>query len=133
MKVFGCVEIYSAQFLYRRDSVFNAETYLSFLEQVARYYYPRPVFWVQDNASYHKDANVWDWFATNRSWWTVFNLPSYSPEFNATERLWHHTRVTGTHNRYFADAGELNATLTRVFRSIQRRPDQIRGYIRPFA
>ncbi len=40
-----------------------------------------------------KDAHVWDWFAANRSWWTVFNLPPYSPEFNATERLWHHTRI----------------------------------------
>ena len=133
VKVFGCVEIHSARFLYRRDSVFNAETYLDFLEQVARHYYPRPVFWVQDNASYHKDAHVWDWFAANRSWWTVFNLPPYSPEFNATERLWHHTRITGTHNRYFADAAELNATLTRVFRSMQRCPDQIRGYLQPFA
>ena len=104
VKVFGCVEIHSARFLYRRDSVFNAETYLGFLEQVARQYYPRPVFWVQDNASYHKDANVWDWFAANRSWWTVFNLPPYSPEFNATP--------------------------TRVFRSIQRRPDQIRDTYR---
>lgn len=113
--------------------MFNAETYLDFLEQVARQYYPRPVFWVQDNASYHKDGHVWDWFAANRSWWTVFNLPPYSPEFNATERLWHHTRITGTHNRYFADAGELNTTLTRVFRSIQHRPDQIRGYLQPFA
>ncbi len=132
MKVFGCVEIHAARFLYRRDGVFNAETYLGFVEQVARHYYPRPVFRVQDKASYHKDANVWDWFAADRSWRTVFNLPPYSPEFNATERLRHHTRITGTHNRYFADAGELNATLTRVFRSMPRRPDQIRGYLQPF-
>ncbi len=41
VKVFACVEIHSARFLYRRDSVFNAETYLDFLEQVARHYYPR--------------------------------------------------------------------------------------------
>jgi transposase len=133
VKVFGCVEIHSAQFLYRRDSVFNADTYLDFLEQVARYDYPRRVFWVQDNASYTKDAMVWDWFAANRFWWTVFNLPPYSPEYNATERLWHHTRITGTHNRYFANAEEINTTLTRVFRSIQRCPEQIRQYLRPFA
>ena len=117
----------SAKFLYRRDTVFNAETYLDFLEQVAGHYYPRPVFWIQDNASYHKDGHVWEWFASNRAWWTVTNLPPYSPELNATERLWHHTRITATHNRYFAHQSELNGTLTRVFRSIQRRPDQIRS------
>ena len=106
---------------------------MDFLEHVARQYYPRPVIWVQDNASYHKDGNVWTWFSENRSWWTVANLPPYSPELNATERLWHHTRVNGTHNRYFVDEKELNATLTSVFRSMQRKPDEIRGYLRPFS
>jgi len=131
--VFGCVEIYSARFLYRRDTVFNAQTYLDYLEQIARHYYPRHVLWVQDNASYHKDAQVWQWFSANRSWWTTINLPPYSPQDNAVERLWHHTRITGTHNRYFAQADELNDTLTRVFRSIQRSPGQIHGYLQPFA
>lgn len=132
MKVFGCVEIYSARFLYRRDEVFNAETYLDFLEQIARRYYPQQVIWIQDNASYHKDKVVFEWFHINRSWWKVANLPPYSPELNATERIWHHTRLHGTHNRYFSEKAELNSTLTRVFRSIQHRPQQICGYLRPF-
>ena len=133
VKVFGCVEVHSARFLYRRDTVFNAETYLAFLRQVARQYYPRPVIWIQDNASYHKDHDVWTWFAHNRHWWEVANLPPYSPEFNAAERLWHHTRITGTHDRYFDTEAELHSTLTCVFRSMQRNADQIRGYLRPFA
>ena len=112
--------------------MFNAHTYLGFLEQVAKAYYPRPVFWIQDNASYHKDKNVWTWFSENRKWWTVFSLPPYSPDFNAEERIWHHTRLSGTHNRYFADEGELDATLTSVFRTIQRQPNLIRGYLQPF-
>jgi hypothetical protein len=36
VKVFGCVEVCSARFPYRRDQVFNVMTYLDFLEQVAR-------------------------------------------------------------------------------------------------
>ena len=102
------------------------------MEQVARHYYPRPVFLIQDNASYHHDARVREWFASNASWWTVAYLPPYSPELNAAEPLWHHTRITGTHNRYFAHESELYKTLTCVFRSMQQRPDQIRGYLRPF-
>jgi hypothetical protein len=30
---------------------------------------------------------------------TVHQLPPYSPKLNATKRLWHHTRVAGTHNQ----------------------------------
>lgn len=131
-KIFGCIELCEARFLYRRGRVFNATGYLKFLKQVAQHYYPRPVIWIQDNASYHKDKRVQGWFAENRNWWTAVNLPPYSPELNATERLWHHTRVTGTHNRYFESEVELDKTLTRVFRSMQRNPTQIQGYLQPF-
>lgn len=68
VKVFGCVEICSARCLYHHNRVFNAKTCVGVLEQVARYYYQRPVFWVQDNASYHKDESVLGWFHANRSW-----------------------------------------------------------------
>ena len=40
--------------------------------------------------------------------------------------------MTGTHNRYFTSQEELNAPLTPVFRSMQRQPSQIRGYMQPF-
>lgn len=132
VKIFGAVEIYTAQFTYHRADVFNAETYLVFLEQLARRYYPKRTHLIQDNASYHKDATVWSWFTHNRRWLEVQPLPAYSPELNATERIWHHTRVAGTHNRYFVSEEELVGTLHRVFRSIQHNPINIRGYLQPF-
>lgn len=113
--------------------VFNAKTYLLFLERrLARYYFPKQTLLIQDNASYHKDREVWNWFKENRKWLTVYNLPPYSPELNAVERLWHYTRMTGTHNRYFVTEDELLNTLLRVFRGIQRHPESIRGYLAPF-
>lgn len=135
VKVFGAVNLQKAGFIYRRDTVFNAKTYLCFLEQMARSCrkgHGHRIHLIQDNASYHKDKDVWRWFGENRKWLEVHQLPAYSPEFNATERLWHHTRITGTHNRYFATEGELLDTLTSVFDGIQKYPEQIRGYLRPF-
>jgi transposase len=112
--------------------VFNACTYLAFLEQLARRYRRQGAILIQDNASYHKDAQVWDWFKSNRHWLEVHQLPPYSPEFNPAERLWQHTRRTGTHNRYFPSMAELLQTLTRVFCEMQSTPDLIRSYLRPF-
>lgn len=135
MKIFGAVNLQRAKFDYRQETVFNAETYLNFLEQTAtscRKSRNHKIHWIQDNASYHKDKDVWGWFRENRKWLEVHQLPAYSPEFNATERLWHHTRITGTHNRYFATEEELLETLTSVFRGIQKNPNQIKGYLRPF-
>lgn len=46
-------------------------------------YYPQKMYMIQDNASYHKDSQVWDWFFEHRKIFKMFNLPPYSPEFNA--------------------------------------------------
>jgi transposase len=119
VKILGAVELWKARFHYQRDSVFNAETYLAFLEGLAGRYRRQGAILIQDNASYHKKRIVWDWFADNRDWLEVHNLPPYSPEFNPTERLWKYTRKNGTHNRYFENESELLGTLTKVFGDMQ--------------
>jgi len=114
------------------QQVFNAETYVAYLERIVRCYFPRKIFLIQDNASYHKDRGVWAWFSDNRKLIEVYNLPPYSPELNALERIWHHTRLHGTHNRYFPTQDELRLALTSTFRSIQRNPSQVMGYLHPY-
>jgi transposase len=132
VKILGAIEIYTAEFHYKRDDVFNATTYLSFLEQLAPRYRRRGAILVQDNASYHKQHEVWEWFKSNRRWLEVHQLPPYSPEFNPTERLWQHTRKNGTHNRYFQSIDGLVSTLKRVFGDMQSQPSTIKGYLLPF-
>lgn len=132
LKIFGTIELYCARFLYHFQEVFNAQTYIQYLEKILRSYSPRKIYLIQDNASYHKDSTVWDWFRSHRSHIEAFNLPPYSPELNALERIWHHTRKEGTHNRYFATQLELQSTLISTFRSIQRNPQQVQGYLYPY-
>ena len=90
------------------------------------------VYLIQDNASYHKKPEVYEWFSANRKKLEVFLLPPYSPEFNAIERLWHHTRMEATHNRTFNTKEELCNSLFDAFGEIQRHPEKIMGYLRPF-
>lgn len=133
MKILGAVEIFDADFLYRRDTVFNAETYLTFLrEDLTPRYRERGAILVQDNASYHKDRDVWTWFASNRQWLDVHQLPPYSPQLNPTERIWQHTRKNGTHNRYYETIDGLVQTIVRVFSDIQSERNSIRNYMLPF-
>jgi transposase len=132
VKILGAVELWRCRFHYQPDTVFNASTYLAFLEQLAHRYRRQGALLIQDNASYHKDREVWAWFRSNRYWLEVHQLPPYSPEFNPTERLWQHTRKNGTHNRYFSSTTELLGTLSRVFTDMQTCPDLIRPYLLPF-
>jgi hypothetical protein len=38
IKILGAIELWRTRFDYRQDTVFNAATYLGFLEQLARHY-----------------------------------------------------------------------------------------------
>lgn len=135
-KIFGCVEVYAAAFVYGDDEVFNGRTDVDFLDQrMAPCFYRRghKVIYIQDHASYHKEQEVQAWFAANRKWLEVQPLPAYSPEFNAAEPLWHHTRVQGTHNRCFKNRQEILGSLHRVFHDRQRHPEHISGYLPPIS
>ena len=56
-----------------------------YLERLVRSYFPRKIYLIQDNASYHKDGEVWDCFSGHRKNIEVYNLPTYSPELNAQQ------------------------------------------------
>ena len=104
VKIFASVEVYAGQFIYRPDEIFKAETYLDFLEQrLVRGYCRRGqrVIYIHDHAPYHREQRVLEWFGADASWLELHGLPAYSPQFNAAEPLWHHTRVQATHNRSF--------------------------------
>ncbi len=132
MKILGAIEPWLTRFHYQQDTVFNASTYLAFLDRLAPHYRRRGAILIQDNASYHKDAEVWSWFKSNRHWLEVHQLPPYSPELNPAERRWQYTRKNGTHDRYFASPSDLVATLTRVFGDRQSYPELIRPRLLPF-
>ena len=79
VKILGAIELWRTRFHYRQDSVFNAETYLAFLELLARHYRRQGAILIQDNASYHKDAEVGRWFAANRQWLEVHQTAGVLP------------------------------------------------------
>jgi transposase len=70
------------------------------------------IYLIQDNASYHKKQETYEWFRANRRYVEVFQLPPYWPELNATERIWNYTRKHVTHNRFLND---LRIFATRCF------------------
>ena len=135
-KILGAVSVPDSKFIWHHQAdYFNASTYLAFVEDVLLpgfYRKGRRIFLIQDNASYHKKPEVYDWFQKHRRHLEVFLLPPYSPEFNATERIWYHTRHAATHNRFFNSPTELCDALFTTFREIQKYPSKIAGLTKPF-
>ena len=135
-KILGAVSLFDSKFEYRHQTeYFNADTYISFLEQTlvpSFYKKNRRVYLIQDNASYHKKPEVYEWYKKHRDQVEMFLLPPYSPEFNAIERVWQYTRKHATHNRYFDTPHDLCDSLFKTFGDIQKNPKEISGLLYPF-
>ena len=103
-----------------------------FLKLPAFYRRGHRVYLIQDNASYHKKPEVYDWFASERKRLELFCLPPYSPEFNATERIWQYTRRDATHNRFFETPEALCVSLFHTLDDIQAHAEKILGLLQPY-
>ena len=135
-KIFGAVRLDNASFIYlHQENYFQWETYLAFLEQVvvpAFYRRRHRIYLIQDNASYHKKQETYDWFQANRRYVEVFQLPPYWPELNATERIWNYTRKYVTHNRFFERPQDLCDALFSRFDYVRHHPREIEELLSPF-
>lgn len=136
-KIFGAVALSSGKFVHKhhQEGKFNYETYIEFLDYLVSKLYKKNhrIYLIQDNASYHKKQETYEWFSSNRKYIEVFNLPPYCPELNAVERVWHYTRMAATHNRYYDSKEELCAALSTTFKSVQENPSLIKGLLAPFS
>jgi transposase len=57
---------------------------------------------VQDGARYHTSRSARrTFFEEHKDRLTVFNLPSYSPDYNPIEKLWKKVKEKGIHLHYF--------------------------------
>ena len=135
-KIFGAVGLHDGTFAWlHQQDYFQWETYLAFVDQVllpAFYRRGHRVYLIQDNASYHKKQETWEYFCQHRHYLEVFQLPPYWPELNAQERIWHYTRKHATHNRFFEEPRQLCRALFRTFEQVQRHPEHIQGLLQPF-
>jgi transposase len=134
IKVLGCVDIKDLEFKFGFEEVLESRSYIAFLESTVAQFFEngRRIHYIQDNASYHKDGEVWLWFKKNRKWIEVYNLPPYCPELNAIERLWKYTRKEGTHNRYFDSVDLLKSELVDIFEILNKNPQNIKNQIASF-
>jgi transposase len=52
-------------------------------------------------ARYHTSIEAKQFFDVNSDRMTVYQLPTYSPDYNPIEALWKKIKQTGTHLNYF--------------------------------
>jgi transposase len=115
LKVFGVIEFFSGEFIYReQEGKFNSETYREFLDQVLNAL-DAQVILIQDGARYHTSKDMQSYFEEKKDRLTVYQLPSYSPDYNPIEKLWKKTKEKATHNKYFPKFEDLKRAVIKAF------------------
>jgi transposase len=101
-KVFGLIDYFSGRFFCKGHDKgrLNSASYESFLTEVLSIT-RKHIILIQDGASYHTSKAMKQFFAKKANRITVYDLPSYSPDYNPIEKLWKKIKEKEIHLHYF--------------------------------
>ena len=126
-KVFGLIEFFSGQVFFQGiQDKFKSETYIAFLTRVLEQI-SVPLFLIQDGARHHTSQQTRLFFERHANRLSVFQLPSYSPDFNPIEFLWRNVKKQGTHLKYFPSFDDLVQAVENVLASFRSQTNHIRS------
>jgi len=126
-KVFGLIDFFTGRLFYRGiDGRFNSETYQAFLLKVLAQT-TRHLVIIQDGAKYHTSKAMREFFAAHQDRITVYQLPSYSPDYNPIEFLWKNVKREATHNQYFPEFELLTLSVDQALAYYAKHPDEVKN------
>jgi transposase len=126
-KVFGLIEFFSGRLFHRGiEGKFNSESYQAFLLSVLAQT-TEHLFLIQDGATYHTSKSTQQFFAQHADRLTVYQLPSYSPDYNPIEYLWRKTKKQATHNQYFEQFIEIIGSVEKALNHFAHHAAEVLG------
>jgi len=126
-KVFGLIDLLSGRFFYLgQEGRFNSDSYQAFLAKVLEETSGQLIV-IQDGAKYHTAQATRNWFDAHRDRVTVFQLPSYSPDYNPIEFLWKKMKQRATHNKYFAEFNNMVEAVDEALAHFARQVAEIQA------
>lgn len=124
-KVFGAIEFFSGRLIYQgTEERFQSSSYQSFLRYLLSQV-PGKIILIQDGARYHTSKATRAFFEQHQDRLIVYNLPSYSPDYNPIEYLWKKVKTKATHNRYFAEFVKLVHSVEEALQVLASQTEEI--------
>ncbi len=122
-KVFGLIDYFTGRFFFKGhdEGKLNSDAYASFLKAVLAKT-RKHIILIQDGARYHTSGAMKSFFASREARLTVYQLPSYSPDYNPIEKLWKKIKEKDIHLHHFPTFESLKAKVQSAllrFRDLQ--------------
>ena len=124
-KVFGLIDYFTGRLFYQgQEGRLNSATYIAFLKSVLEQT-THPIILIQDGARYHTSAETKAFFAQQAARLQVFQLPTYSPDYNPIEKLWKKIKQQETHLHYFPTFEALTEKVEQALLKFANIPEEI--------
>jgi transposase len=124
-KVFGLIEYFTGRFFYQgQEGRLNSAASIAFLTRVLEQT-TQPIVLIQDGAKYHTSAETNAFFAQQTARLQVFQLPTYSPDYNPIEKLWKKIKQQDTHLHYFPTFEALTEKVEQALLKFTNTPEEI--------
>ena len=124
-KVFGLIEYFTGRLFYQgQEGRLNSAAYMAFLRRVLAHT-TQPIILIQDGAKYHTSAETKAFFAQQAARLQVFQLPTYSPDYNPIEKLWKKIKQQDTHLHYFPTFEALTNKVEQALLKFANIPEEI--------
>jgi transposase len=124
-KVFGAIEYFTGRLIYQgTEARFQSDSYQAFLRYLLAQI-SGTIILIQDGARYHTSKATREFLAQHKKRLIVYQLPSYSPDYNPIEYLWKKVKTKATHNRYFAEFVKLVNSVEEALKVLASQADEI--------
>lgn len=124
-KVFGLLDYFTGRFFHQgHEGRVNSAAYIAFLRRVLEQT-QQPIILIQDGAKYHTSAATEDFFRQQAARLEVFQLPTYSPDYNPIEKLWKKIKEQETHLHYFPTFTALTEKVEQALVRFAKAPQEV--------
>lgn len=124
----GAYNPHNQDVIIREDPTINFASTIALFKQVEEAYpEKKTIFAIADNATYYKHKEVKDYLKSSKI--TLIHLPSYSPNLNLIERLWHfmHKEIIGIN--YFKSFIDFKERILDFFNNITPYKQKLAQFI----
>jgi transposase len=111
------------------EGTVNASKVCVFLKRLM-HGHDKKVFLIWDGHPTHKSKSVKKCIASFNGRLEIYLLPSYSPDLNPIEQLWHHAKNNGVGRQPINGPNQLKRAVINKLRSLQKFPNIISSFFR---
>ncbi|OAV43234.1 IS630 family transposase [Lewinella sp. 4G2] len=113
--------------VYEIADTINAQSTQRLCRQLLRKHPGKKIYFICDNARYNRNKMLTEWADGQRIEFVY--LPTYSPNLNLIERLWHFMRVKVLNSTYYEKSSEFEAAIVSFLGGIKLYKEELRSLL----